>query len=98
MVTQWKPNTSYGINREILDSNFNVQVEDNFPGGLSGNSMPTWGTQYAQHDGFAAETADGADVWINQGPLANLTVPWQANHAYAALIPSWIVTDTSKSF
>jgi hypothetical protein len=78
IVTQWKPNTSYGVNSEFLDSNFNVQIEENFPGGSSGSSMPTWAT--AQY----SETADSANLWLNQGPLANLTTPWQASHAYAA--------------
>ena len=76
-ITPWEPNTTYNVGQEVLDSNLNIQVEEN-PNGVSGATPPAWGTT------TFAPTLDNTARWRRQGVLTAQTPPnWAAGHLYA---------------
>ncbi len=76
-VTPWRPGATYNVGQEVLDSNFNIQVEE-VPDALSGATPPVWETT------VFGTTTDGTAHWRNQGPL---TAQTPASWAQSTLFP-----------
>ena len=77
----WQPNAQYSYGQFIIDSNGNIQVVHNSPGGTSGGSQPAWNPSPGALTTDPATPPPGAPTgitWFNNGPGT-----WQANTAYA---------------
>jgi hypothetical protein len=87
-VTPWRPGATYNVGQEVLDSNFNIQVEE-VPNAVSGATPPSWKTTVFD------TTDDGTAHWRNQGPLTAQTPPgWTANTTYAG---AFTIIDTHNN-
>jgi hypothetical protein len=69
-VTPWRAGATYNVGQEVLDSNFNIQVEE-VPNAVSGATTPPWNPT------VFGTTTDGTAHWRNQGRLtAQTPVSW----------------------
>jgi hypothetical protein len=64
----WLPNVMFGVGFSVLDNNGNIEAAS-INNGMTGSTQPNWPLN------IGAQTVDGAQVWVNVGPVDVATLP-----------------------